>query len=35
MGWRQSEAEHGALTGEELDAARYRVGSDSPERRSA
>ncbi len=29
------EAEHGALTGEELDAARHRVGSDSPERRSA
>ena len=29
------EAEHGALTGEELEAARQRVGSGQPERRSA
>jgi hypothetical protein len=29
------EAEHGALTREELDAARRRAGSDSPERQSA
>jgi len=29
------EAEHGALTGEELEAARQRVGAGQPERRSA
>jgi len=29
------EAEHGALTGEELEAARQRIGAGQPERRSA
>lgn len=29
------EAEHGAFTREELDAARQRIGADSPEQRSA